>query len=55
MKIIAMSDAGDRTARFLPLAKSLGASALLADPLDHGKLTDTIRELAKQDLPQFAC
>ena len=56
MKIVAMSDAtGDPAARFLPLAKSLGASALLADPLDHGKLTATIRELLEQDLRQLAC
>lgn len=55
MKIIAMSGgptagAGD----FLPLAKSLGAAALLGDLLDHGKLIETIHELLAPDLRQLA-
>lgn len=55
MRIIAMSGgqaagAGD----FLPLAKSLGASALLSDPLDRGKLLDTVHEVLAPDLRQMA-
>lgn len=55
IRIIAMS-AGDGEAadHFLPLAKSLGASALLRDPLDREKLIDAIRTQLGEGLRQMA-
>jgi DNA-binding NtrC family response regulator len=56
MKIIAMSDAQEVDGcDFLPLAKSLGASALLGDPLDPGKLLGAVHSVLDPDLHQVAC
>lgn len=55
MKIIAMSSGhGEASTGILPLAKSLGASALLSDPLDSAKLLDTVHGVLEQDLHQLA-
>lgn len=53
MKIIAISE-GPAANGFLPLAKSLGASALLGDSLDHARLRNTIHDLLSKDLRQLA-
>jgi DNA-binding NtrC family response regulator len=46
MRIVAMScDKHDSGCHFLPLAESLGAAALLSDPLDATKLIDCVRGL----------
>jgi two-component system response regulator ResD len=55
VKIIAMAGGpaaggGD----FLPLAKSLGATAVLGNPLDREKLLATVHEVATPDLRQLA-
>ena len=56
IKIIAMSGATNSDAgHFLPLAKSLGATALLPDALDHDKLLATIRSVLVQEMHQVAC
>lgn len=55
LRIIAMSCGnGDAADHFLPLAKSLGASALLRDPLDREKLLDAIRGQLDGALRQMA-
>ena len=55
MKIIAMSGGhGDVSPGILPLAKSLGATALLSDPLDSMKLLETVHSVLEQDLHQMA-
>lgn len=55
LRIIAMSSGnGDAADHFLPLAKSLGASALLRDPLDREKLIDAIRTQLGEGLRQMA-
>jgi DNA-binding NtrC family response regulator len=56
MKLIAMpGESGDQAGHFLPLAKSLGASAILTHPLDHQLMLKTVRGLLAQDLHQMAC
>ncbi len=56
MKLIAMpGETGDQAGHFLPLAKSLGASAILTHPLDHELLLKTVRGLLSQELRQMAC
>ena len=56
MKIIAMpGESGDQAGHFLPLAKSLGASAILTHPLDHELLLKTVHGLLSQELHQMAC
>ena len=52
-KIIAISE-GPAAQGFLPLAKSLGASGLLGDAMDLGKLRDAIHSLLAPDLHQLA-
>ncbi len=52
-KIIAISE-GPAAQGFLPLAKSLGASGLLGDSLDHGKLRNAIHSVLTPDLHQLA-
>jgi len=55
MKIIAMSSGqGQASGGALPLARSLGASALLSDPLDPMKLLAAVHGVLKQDLHQMA-
>jgi DNA-binding NtrC family response regulator len=55
MRIIAMAGGPAASGRdFLPLAKSLGASALLNDPLDSGKLLDAVHQSLAQGLHQMA-
>lgn len=56
LKLVAMpGESGDQAGRFLPLAKSLGASAILPHPLDHELLLKTVHGLLSQDLHQMAC
>lgn len=52
-KIIAISE-GPAASGFLPLAKSLGASGLLGDSLDPGKLRNAIHSVLAPDLHQLA-
>jgi CheY-like chemotaxis protein len=55
MRIIAMSGGVvEGPQDFLPLAKSLGATALLSGPLDRGKVTDAVREVLAPGLRQMA-
>lgn len=55
MRIVAMScDKHDSGCHFLPLAESLGAAALLSDPLDAMKLIDCVRGLLGQDARAIA-
>jgi CheY-like chemotaxis protein len=55
LKIIAMSgENGDAAGHFLPLAKSLGASAILNHPFDAAKLIETTRHLLGAELQQLA-
>ena len=55
MKIIAMScDQQDAASHFLPLAESLGAAALLSDPLDAAKLIDCVRSLSDHEERRIA-
>ncbi len=55
MKIIAMSSGqGLASGGVMPLARSLGASALLSDPLDPMKLLAAIQGVLDQDLHQIA-
>lgn len=54
-KLIAFSVGGaDGAGHFLPLAKSLGASALLADATDRNQLLDTVHQLLSPGLHQMA-
>lgn len=55
MKIVAMSCEPQETAsHFLPLAESLGAAALLSEPLDAAKLIDCVRGLLAADSRRIA-
>jgi DNA-binding NtrC family response regulator len=55
MKLIAISGgAADGAGNFLPLAKSLGASAVLADARDRNQLLDTVHGLLSPGLQQMA-
>jgi DNA-binding NtrC family response regulator len=55
LKLIAISGgAADGADGFLSLAKSLGASALLADARDRNKLLDTVHGLLSPGLQQMA-
>jgi CheY-like chemotaxis protein len=55
MKIIAMScENGDAAGHFLPLAKSLGASAILNHPFEPAKLIEITRSLLGVELHQMA-
>jgi two-component system, chemotaxis family, chemotaxis protein CheY len=56
MGIIAMSGtAGDGADHFMPLAKSLGATALLRDPSDRGALVDAVRSALAAGMERLAC
>jgi two-component system response regulator MprA len=55
VKIIAMAGGhAAGTCDFLPLAKSLGATAVLGNPLDREKLLATVHEVATPELRQMA-
>lgn len=55
MKIIAMSgENGDAAGHFLPLAKSLGASAILNHPFEPANLIEVTRSLLGVELHQMA-
>jgi len=55
MPIIAMAGGqAAGTCDFLPLAKSLGATAVLGNPLDREKLLATLHEVATPELRQLA-
>jgi CheY-like chemotaxis protein len=56
LKIIAMSgSAGDGADHFMPLAKSLGATALVSDPSDRGALVDAVRAVLAPGMERLAC
>jgi len=56
MRIIAMSGGGAGQGHdFLPLAKSLGAAALLSDPLDAAQLTAALQQAFALEMHQVAC
>jgi CheY-like chemotaxis protein len=52
-RIIAISG-GPSAQGFLPLAKSLGASGLIGDSLDQGRLRNAIHNVLAPDLKQLA-
>jgi DNA-binding NtrC family response regulator len=54
MKIIAMAGGQTEGGDFLPLAKSLGATAVLGNPLDREKLLATVHEVVTPELQQLA-
>lgn len=55
MRIIAMSGGPAASGRdFLPLAKSLGAAALLDEPMDSDKLLDAVHQVLAPRLQQMA-
>ncbi len=56
LRIIAMSgSAGEGADHFMPLAKSLGATALLRDPSDRAALVETIHSVLAPAMERVAC
>lgn len=56
LKIIAMSGpAGDGADHFMPLAKSLGATALVGDPSDLSAVVEAVRAALAPGMERVAC
>ena len=56
LRIIAMSGSnGDGVDHLMPLAKSLGATALAGDPSDPGAWVEAVRAALAQEMERLAC